>query len=70
MPLFSFSLYSWKTVKRHHHNALISSKKSKLFPCGNVTNIYISQKDIAQSFEIPPITLGDVLKNAVELKQA
>jgi len=70
MPLFSFSLYSWKTVKSHHHNALILSKKSKLFPCGKVTNIYVTQKDIAQSFEIPPGTLGYVLKNAVKLKQA
>jgi hypothetical protein len=69
MPVFSFSLYSWKTVKCHHHNALTLSKKSKLFPCGKVTNIYVSQKDIAQGFEIPPSML-DVLKNAVKLKQA
>ena len=44
------------------HDALTLCKKSKLFPCGKATNIYVIQKDTAQSFEIPPSTLGDVLK--------
>jgi hypothetical protein len=57
-------------MKCHHHDALTLSKKSKLFPCGKATNICVSQKGIAQSFEIPPGTLGDVLKKAVKPKQA
>lgn len=54
----------------NHQDALTLSEKSKLFPCGKATNIYASQKEIAQSFEIPPSLLRDVLKNAVKLKQA
>jgi len=55
---------------KRHHDALTLSKESKLCPCGKATNIYVSQKDIAHSFEIPPSMLGDVLKIAVKLKQA
>jgi hypothetical protein len=62
MLLFSFSLYSWKTTKRNRQDALTLSKKSKLFPCGKAADIYVSEKEIAQSFEIPPSLLGDVLK--------
>ena len=57
-------------MKCHHHDALTLSKKSKLFPCGKATSLCVSQKGIAQSFEIPPSTLGDVLKKAVKPKQA
>ena len=57
-------------MKCNHQDALTLSKKSKLFPCGKATNIYVSQKEIAQSFKIRPSMLGDVLKNAVKLKQA
>jgi hypothetical protein len=49
MLLFSSSLYSCKTMKRHHHDALS-----------------LSQKDTAQSFEIPPGTLGDALKKCTK----
>jgi len=49
-------------MQRRHYDALTLSKKSKLFPCDKATDFYVSQKEIAQSFKIPPGTLGDVLK--------
>jgi len=64
--LFTFSLYSCKTMKRHRH-ALTLSKKYEIVSFWE-SNEYLSQRDIALPFGIPTSTLGDMLKIQQKLK--
>ena len=64
--LFSFSLYSCKTTKRHRH-ALTLSKKYEIVSFWE-SHENLSQKDIAQRFGIPTSTLGDMLRIQQKLK--
>jgi hypothetical protein len=65
--LFTFSLYSCKTMK-HHRHALTLSKKYETVSFWE-SNKHISQRDIALRIGIPTSTLGDMLKNATKIKR-
>jgi hypothetical protein len=58
--LFSFFLYSCKTMKRHRH-ALTLSKKYETLSFWE-SHKHLSQKNIALRFGIPTSTLRDMLK--------
>jgi hypothetical protein len=62
---FTFSLYSCKTMKCHHH-ALTLAKKYEIVSFWE-SNKHLSQRDIALRFGIPTSTLGDMLKNATKI---
>jgi hypothetical protein len=66
--LFTFLLYSCKTMKRHRH-ALTLSKKYEIVSFWE-SKKHLSQRDIALHFGIPTSTLGDVLKNATKIKES
>jgi hypothetical protein len=66
--LFTFSLYSCKTMKRHRH-ALTLSKKYEIASFWE-SNKHLSQRDIALCCGIPTSTLGDMLKNATKIKES
>jgi hypothetical protein len=58
--LFTFSLYSCKTMKCHRHASTLS-KKYEIISCWE-SNKHLSQRDTALCFGIPTSTLGDMLK--------
>jgi hypothetical protein len=66
--LFTLSLYSCKTMKRHRH-ALTLSKKYEIVSFWE-SNKHLSQRDIVLHFGIPTSTLGDRLKNATNIKES
>jgi hypothetical protein len=66
--LFTFSIYSCKTMKRHCH-ALTLSKKYEIVSFWG-SNKHLSQRDTALYFGIPTSTLGDMLKYATKMKES
>jgi hypothetical protein len=54
---------------KRHRNALTLSKKYEIVSFWE-SHKHLSQKVIAQHFEIPTSTLGDMIKNATKIKQS